>query len=637
MSGMTPWKWDMKDEDKDKEQLISELKRLRRRMMKLKVSEIRYKRAKKILKKTREKYKAAFKYAKDPILWIDAQSGFIIHCNKSAELFWEKTREELVGHHQLTLHPKEKAEYYLQAFKIQTDQRYNFAYSEEKGFSYEAEIVTRSGRIISVHITASVSVIGKKQIIQETFRDITKYKQSEDMLKESLDFSEMLMDSMPYLIFCKNEEGVYRSCNTAFSEFVGIHKPGIIGKTDSEIFPREFGERFRNNDTEAFESDKPKSVEEWVTYPDGRNVLLDTLRSVYHDAEGEVIGVIGISRDITESKQISEAIKKADITNRKNIMEAFKKATKNLMVAQQQLKMKNTRLNQTLKEVEEINEKIMASIRYAKVIQTSLLPNLDGSNIYLPDSFVIWMPKDVVGGDIFFKDLFTDPDSCSGFIFAVIDCTGHGVPGAFMTMIASSGLRRIIKDEGCRDPAKILKQLNFIVKTSLQQDREDTLSDDGLDAAICFVELPADGDPAKVKQRLAEGDCQLISNCSLNLTFAGARLPLYYAHGDEINVIKGDRQSIGYKRSDLNFDYTNHTISVEKGMSFYLFSDGFVDQLGGEKKRKRRFGTRRFRNLLKENNRKPFAEQREILLQAFNEHKGDHERQDDVTVLGFGF
>jgi len=187
----------------------------------------------------------------------------------------------------------------------------------------------------------------------------------------------------------------------------------------------------------------------------------------------------------------------------------------------------------------------MASIRYAKVIQTSLLPNLDGSNIYLPDSFVIWKPKDVVGGDIFFKDLFTDPDSCSGFIFAVIDCTGHGVPGAFMTMIASSGLRRIVKDQGCRNPADILKQLNFIVKTSLQQDKKDTLSDDGLDAAICFVELPAGGDPSIVKQQLANGNCPLISDCSLKLTFAGARLPLYYVFDNELNVIKGDRQSIG--------------------------------------------------------------------------------------------
>ncbi len=286
------------------------------------------------------------------------------------------------------------------------------------------------------------------------------------------------------------------------------------------------------------------------------------------------------------------------------------------MLAQQEVELKNAKLNKMLKEVEEANEKIMDSIRYAKLIQTSLLPNLDGGKIYLPNSFVIWMPKDVVGGDIFFKDNFE-----SGFVLAVIDCTGHGVPGAFMTMIASSGLRRIIKDEGCRDPAQILKQLNFIVKTSLQQDKEDALSDDGLDAAICFVSdlsWPGDANPY-----------------FFALTFAGARLPLFYAHEDEVHVIKGDKQSLGYKKSDLNFNFTNHTVKLEKGMSFYMATDGFVDQLGG--KRERRFGSKRFKELLRKNASLPFEGQRDLMLQAFEEHRGDYEQQDDVTVVGFGF
>ncbi|MDM8548668.1 SpoIIE family protein phosphatase [Desulfobacterales bacterium HSG2] len=98
---------------------------------------------------------------------------------------------------------------------------------------------------------------------------------------------------------------------------------------------------------------------------------------------------------------------------------------------------------------------------------------------------------------------------------------------------------------------------------------------------------------------------------------------------------KGDKQSIGYKRSDLDFNFTNHTVRIEKGMSFYMYSDGFVDQLGGEKNR--RLGCRRFRNLLKENAHLPFEEQREILVHAFHEYKGENEVRDDVTVVGFGF
>ena len=604
----------MKDEEKDKEALIKELNKLRRRVIQAKVSEIRYNRARKLLKKSREKYRAAFKYAKDPMVWIDTGDGTISNCNKAAEVFFGKTRDELVGYNQLTLRPPELAAYYTAVFEIQTDEHYDFAYENEgeNGFSYQGEVIAKSGKIIPVRVSASVASVENKRIIQEIFHDITKYDDAE----KQRSFTEHLTDSIPYLIFCKDTEGIYRWCNTAFSELAGIHKYQIVGKTDYEIFPKKVGEAFRKKDEEVFSTGKPKSEEEWAVYPDGRSVLLDTLRILHRGNDDRVLGLIGISRDITESRKMMEAIKKADITNRKHVMEAFKKATKNLMVAQQQLNLKNSRLNETLEKVEEANEKIMDSIRYAKVIQTALLPNLDGSNIYLPNSFVIWIPKDVVGGDIFFKDAFDELDSC-GFVLAVIDCTGHGVPGAFMTMIASSALRRIIKDQGCYNPAEILKELNFIVKTSLQQDKKTTLSNDGLDAAICFV-----------SERKNDKD-------SLLLTFAGARLPLYYVHNGEVNIIKGDRESIGYKKSDPDFDFTNHPLKVEPGMSFYMSTDGFVDQLGGKKNR--RFGTTRFKHLLHSSYMKSFEEQREMFLSTFEDYRGENERQDDVTVVGFSF
>jgi len=259
-------------------------------------------------------------------------------------------------------------------------------------------------------------------------------------------------------------------------------------------------------------------------------------------------------------------------------------------------------------ELNEALRKIMDSIRYAERIQRSLLPAPDEVRTYLPDSFFLWMPRDIVGGDIYFTERFED-----GIIIAVVDCTGHGVPGAFMSMIASSFIRRITTIFKCHDPAEILRQLNSVIKTSLQQDRKDALSDDGLDAAVCFVSLS----PAP------------------HLIFAGARLPLFYVHNREVTVIKGDKQSIGYKRSDPDFEFTNHTVRIEKGMSFYMSTDGFWDQLGGE--RGHSLGKKRFRGLLGEVAERPFEEQREILVQRFDEYKGENGRQDDVTVAGFGF
>ncbi|MDM8516410.1 PAS domain S-box protein [Desulfobacterales bacterium HSG16] len=269
-------------------------------------------------------------------------------------------------------------------------------------------------------------------------------------------------------------------------------------------------------------------------------------------------------------------------------------------------------LEEAKETAEGANKKIIESLNYAKTIQTSLLANLDKVKNYIPHSLFIWKPRDIVGGDIFFTDCFDD-----GFIVAVIDCTGHGVPGAFMTMIVFSALRRIIKDERCHNPAEILEQLNLIVKTTLHQDQEYGNSDDGLDIGICFIKTN------DTKQDKA--------SC---LIFAGARLPLYYVQNEELTIIKGDKQSIGYKRSDLNFKFTNHIINInEHKISFYMTTDGFIDQLGGEKER--RFGTARFKKILKNINSNHFENQRDMLLDAFYEYKGDQERQDDVTVVGF--
>ncbi len=296
----------------------------------------------------------------------------------------------------------------------------------------------------------------------------------------------------------------------------------------------------------------------------------------------------------------------------RDLEDSYKKMEKYNRTLEEEVRKRTEALNKTLGEVSEANTHIMESLRYAKTILRSLLPNLDEVKSVIHDSFFLWMPRDIVGGDAFFVDFFE-----GGFVIAVIDCTGHGVPGAFMTMIASSGLKRIIKDDTCRDPAEILRRLNFIVKTSLQQDTEYALSDDGLDAAICFV---------KMKESY---------HTSFDMTFAGAKIPLAYVHNDEVHVIKGDRQSIGYKRSDLDFSFTNHTIHVEKGMAFYICSDGFVDQLGGD--RERSFGRKRFRNLVKEIAHLPFEKQEARFLEAFNEYRGENEVQDDVTVIGFGF
>ncbi len=271
--------------------------------------------------------------------------------------------------------------------------------------------------------------------------------------------------------------------------------------------------------------------------------------------------------------------------------------------------MENARLHmlteEQKEEAEAANRKILESIRYAKMIQSSLLPNLTQSKEHFSGSFFLWMPRDIVGGDMYIVELFDD-----GVLIGVFDCTGHGVPGAFMTMIASAGIRRIVRDEACHDPAVILQRLSLFVKTTLRQDTDHAQSDDGLDAAICFVNR---------KDR--------------SLTFAGAKLPLFIVQNGDVTMLKGDKQSVGYKRSDVTFEFTNRTVEILPETIFYLTTDGFVDQKGGNKGFP--LGNRRFKELLTQLSGYPFAQQQENLLQTFKAHKGDYERQDDVTVVGF--
>lgn len=257
-------------------------------------------------------------------------------------------------------------------------------------------------------------------------------------------------------------------------------------------------------------------------------------------------------------------------------------------------------------ELKEAYEKIMSSIRYAGVLQNSLLPSMEETRSYLPESFFIWRPRDIVGGDIYTCDRVD-----GGILISVIDCTGHGVPGAFMTMLAGSAVRRIIREERITQPAVILKRLNRIIKAILQQDRVDSQSDDGLDAGICFY-----------------------SEKEQTLYFAGAGLPLYVADETGLDVIKGDRQSIGYVSSDTGYAYTTHAVEVNGGSrTFYMVTDGYSDQLGGAKNK--RFGSGSFKQLLAESRGKSLEDQAGIFLSALERHKGDNPQTDDVTMAGF--
>lgn len=270
-----------------------------------------------------------------------------------------------------------------------------------------------------------------------------------------------------------------------------------------------------------------------------------------------------------------------------------------------ELNLKNNALENSLVVIADANNKIQESIQYAQRIQQALLPAWSSLQESLPDCFVLWEPRDVVGGDIYFADI-----SEESIVLALMDCTGHGVPGAFMTMIALSGLKRIVQDEGVRNPSELLKSLNFVVKTTLQQECEHARSNDGLDVGIVQIDRH-----------------------TRQMRYAGAKMSLITIQNGELIVIKGEKQSIGYKDSRLDTVYPTHLLTPESGMACYLATDGITDQLGGD--RALPFGNKRFHAQLLAHHLAPMAQQKARLQAALRLYQGDLERLDDLTVLGF--
>lgn len=249
------------------------------------------------------------------------------------------------------------------------------------------------------------------------------------------------------------------------------------------------------------------------------------------------------------------------------------------------------------------SENITKSIEYAKKIQTAAMPSTEAVNEVLPEHFILFRPRDIVSGDFFWTTSYHGK-----VILAAADCTGHGVPGAFMSMLGLSFLNEVVVKIDDLHPGSILNKLRAFIKSTLSQRGNEGGSKDGMDIALCIIDY---------ENRTVE--------------FAGAYNPLYYVKDGELLEIKGDKMPVGIHISEKE-SFTNHVLPLDGITSLYLFSDGFVDQFGGADNSK--FKAKNFRALIDQIQSKPMAEQGAILEKAFDEWKGAYEQVDDVLVMG---
>ncbi len=271
---------------------------------------------------------------------------------------------------------------------------------------------------------------------------------------------------------------------------------------------------------------------------------------------------------------------------------------------EEKVKERTIKIEKQKEEIEEQKKHIMDSIYYARRIQNAILPTFSYIEAHLKNYFILYLPKDIVSGDFYWVH-----ETDGLFMIAAVDCTGHGVPGAFMSIVGFNQLNHAVTVKKARSAGGILDELNRGVITTLNENMGENSIKDGMDMALCVLDL-------KLKKS----------------EFAGANNPLVLIRDNKINRYKGDRFPIGAFEGDEPQSFRNNEIDLKDGDCLYLFSDGYADQFGGLDSKK--FMYRRFEDLLLEIHSLPIGEQKEALYKTYLKWKGSNDQVDDILVIG---
>jgi serine phosphatase RsbU (regulator of sigma subunit) len=260
--------------------------------------------------------------------------------------------------------------------------------------------------------------------------------------------------------------------------------------------------------------------------------------------------------------------------------------------------------------LEEKNKEVADSINYASRIQKSIMPDEKTIAELMPDGFVLYLPKDIVSGDFYWINNYHDVNGKVHHLMAVADCTGHGVPGAFMSLIGATILNQTLNNPEISDPAQALDYLNVQLPKNIKSSSASGTIKDGMEISMC------------------EYDAE-----NLKMQFAGANNNLYLVRNGELQLIRGDKRPIGQGYENLGNKFSNHQIQLQKGDTLYMSSDGFPDQFGGPKGKK--FKYKQMEEIFLEIHQLPVSQQREILKKHFIDWKGELDQVDDVCIIGF--
>jgi PAS domain S-box-containing protein len=436
--------------------------------------------------------------------------------------------------------------------------------------------------------------LSEKELLQnveelQTTQELLQFKQTQlaKLLSENKTINDTLNRNIA--VSFADPDGVILKVNDVFCQSSGYVAGELIGKNHNLLSSG-------YHDNAFWES-------MWKTIQHG-NVWRGEIRN--RKKNGEIYWVDTVINPVTDEygKILQYLSIRVIITERKNYELAVESKNDELKLSLDQITLLNEKNALAFKEVEKLLKNVTDSIQYAKRIQDAIIPQVSQIQNHV-DAFVLLKPKDIVSGDYYW---FADKGECQ--ILAVVDCTGHGVSGAFMTMIANNILNYLVHDREIYEPDVILNEIPTQIQNILHQSGSSVK--DGMDIALVKI-------------------CK--NNNRTLLTYAGVKIPLTAVRDNELHEIKGERVPIGVQLHGKQHFYGKHEIDDVDGKTFYLYSDGYQDQFGGEHKMK--FMSSNFKKLLLSIAEESLSDQKIILEQAIDEWKGETEQTDDILVIGF--
>lgn len=476
------------------------------------------------------------------------------------------------------------------------------------GISRDVSLMLRRVRERTQEVLTQKEEIAKAyenvKLLSALGRKITANLNAEDIIQEVHQNLQELMDAPTFTV------GIYNE-NKKRIEYLD-RSPAF----EPPIFAHDYFHEKHKFSIQAFESQKEIHLANAFTLPDPipKDAFLHDKKQIACSqiylpliSNDEAIGVM-----VVQSPR-PEAYSEYHITLLKNMAIYITIALNNAQIYQ---------------KLDEKNKKITDSIVYARRIQNAMLPKMEDMQAFLPDSFILFKPRDIVSGDFYW---FANVDSPLPYhraisdhvnpeknrnsqldhrlVIAAVDCTGHGVPGAFMSVLGNDLLNQIIRQKKVLEPDLILNKLHRGIQNSLLSNASE--NPDGMDMALCVI---------NPREKMLE--------------YAGAFNPLVYIQNNELNIIRANKKPVGvwYKENE-DRTYTKHQIPIHCPTTFYMFSDGFADQTGGEYGKK--FMSVHLHKLLLEIHQKPMEEQKHILNKTLKDWIGNRKQNDDVLIIGF--